>query len=148
VQKNSPTTGFHPRTVQPVASRCTDYTTPAHPRFTAVRHHSQAIIGSHYRTSMFYQVSSRSAIFKRTVRRHDTLTVPFRSWMTTQTFYTFPFDGEIRVRVMPFNDCYAGNPFSETPLCVKCGFLPQTEHCPSPFERPTCVIYENNDPLR
>jgi len=83
VQKISPTPGFHPRTVSPTASRCTDYATPAHPtncaRFPAVRHHSQAIIGSHHRTSKFYQVSSRPAIFKRIIRRHYTITMPFRS---------------------------------------------------------------------
>jgi hypothetical protein len=109
-------------------------------RFPAVRHHSQAIIGSHHRTSMFYQVSSRPAIFKRSIRRHNTLTVPFGSWMTKQRFYTFPLDGEIRVR-MPTNETYGGNLFSETPLNIIFGFLPQTEHWPSQLERPTCYYH-------
>jgi len=109
-------------------------------RFPAVRDHSQAIIGSHYRTSMFYQVSCRPAIFKRIIRRHNTLTVPFRSWMTKQTFYTFPLDGEIRVR-MQLNDTYGGNLFSETPLQIIFWFLPQTDYCPSvPFRKTSLLL--------
>jgi len=47
--------------------------------------------------------------------------------MTKQTFYTFPLDGEIRVR-MPTNETCGGNLFSETLLYIIFGFLPQTEH--------------------
>jgi hypothetical protein len=52
------------------------------------------------RTSTFSHVSSRPAVFRVIVRRHDTLTMASHGCVTTQTIVACPLHGKIRGEMM------------------------------------------------
>ena len=52
------------------------------------------------RTSTLSQVSSRPAVFRLIVRRHDTLTTATHDCVTTQTIGACPLHGKIRGEMM------------------------------------------------